>query len=170
MKLFGGLIGWRANKQNTVTTSTTEAELLALSQTAKEAMYMSLLFNELEISLDSKRIRIQCDNAQTVRLVTREIATLKTQLRHVDIQNHWLRQEVDANQIAVEHTPSAELMADGLTKALQGPKFSKFREQLNLIDISSTLQQRRPPEVTPEEVIEQTERLMDESFRALEER
>ena len=31
MKLFGGLIGWRANKQPTVTTSTTEAELLALS-------------------------------------------------------------------------------------------------------------------------------------------
>ncbi len=30
-KLFGGMIGWRANKQATVTTSTTEAELLALS-------------------------------------------------------------------------------------------------------------------------------------------
>ena len=27
MVLFGGVIGWRANKQNTVTTSTTEAEL-----------------------------------------------------------------------------------------------------------------------------------------------
>jgi hypothetical protein len=34
MKLFGGLIGWRANKQATVTTSTTEAELLALAQAA----------------------------------------------------------------------------------------------------------------------------------------
>ena len=31
MKLFGRLIGWRASKQDTVTTSTTEAELLALS-------------------------------------------------------------------------------------------------------------------------------------------
>ena len=31
MKLFGGLIGWRANKQTTVTTLTMEAELLALS-------------------------------------------------------------------------------------------------------------------------------------------
>src|SRR6266702_8737735 len=35
MKLFGGPIAWRANKQDTVTTSSTEAELLALSQTAK---------------------------------------------------------------------------------------------------------------------------------------
>ena len=31
MKLFGGIIGWRANKQSIVTTATTEAELLALS-------------------------------------------------------------------------------------------------------------------------------------------
>jgi hypothetical protein len=38
MPLFGGVIGWRANKQNTVTTSTTEAELLALSQASKEGL------------------------------------------------------------------------------------------------------------------------------------
>ena len=31
MVLFGGVIGWRANKQDTVTTSTMEAELLSLS-------------------------------------------------------------------------------------------------------------------------------------------
>jgi hypothetical protein len=34
MILFGGAIGWRANKQDTVTTSSTETELLALSQNA----------------------------------------------------------------------------------------------------------------------------------------
>jgi len=35
IKLFNGLIAWRASKQDTVTTSTTEAELFALSQVAK---------------------------------------------------------------------------------------------------------------------------------------
>jgi hypothetical protein len=43
MKLFGGLIGWRANKQNTVITLIIEAELLALAQAAKESMYVSKL-------------------------------------------------------------------------------------------------------------------------------
>jgi hypothetical protein len=43
MKLFGGLIGWRANKQDTVITLTTKAELLALAQTAKKSMYVSKL-------------------------------------------------------------------------------------------------------------------------------
>jgi hypothetical protein len=41
MKMFGGVIGWRASKQETVTTSTTEAEFLALSQAAKEALFVS---------------------------------------------------------------------------------------------------------------------------------
>ena len=74
MKLFGGLIGWRASKQDTVTTSTTEAELLALSQAAKEPLYVSRLITELSVRLDDQWIRIQCDNHQTIRLVTTEIA------------------------------------------------------------------------------------------------
>jgi hypothetical protein len=40
MKLFSGTIGWRANKQTAVTTPTTEAELLALAQAAKEATFL----------------------------------------------------------------------------------------------------------------------------------
>jgi hypothetical protein len=43
IKLFGGLIGWRANKQNTVTTLTTKAELLALAQAAKKSIYVNKL-------------------------------------------------------------------------------------------------------------------------------
>jgi len=49
MKLFGSVIGWRANKQDTVTISTTEAELLALSQAAKEGQYVSRLLRELTV-------------------------------------------------------------------------------------------------------------------------
>ena len=37
-KLYGGAIAWKATKQPTVTTSSTEAELLALTTTAKEAL------------------------------------------------------------------------------------------------------------------------------------
>ena len=76
MKLFSGLIGWRASKQDTVTTSTTEAELLTLSQTAKEALYVSRLIMELSVWLDDQRIQIQCDNKQMIRLVTAEITLL----------------------------------------------------------------------------------------------
>jgi Zn-dependent M16 (insulinase) family peptidase len=56
MKLFGGLIGWRAKKQDTVITLTTEAELLALAQAAKESMYVSKLLQKLIIDFDDQII------------------------------------------------------------------------------------------------------------------
>ena len=167
MKLFGGLIGWKANKQNTVTTSTTEAELLALSQTAKESIYVSRLLEELSVRLDSNRIQIQCDNHQTIRLVTDEIAILQTKLRHVDIHNHWLRQEVLNKSIEVVYTPTAKIMADGLTKALQGNKFNAFINQLGLVDIEVKLSQRRLRQFTTEEFDEEIQAHVDQSHEIL---
>ena len=62
MQLFSGLIGWRANKQDTVTTLTTEAELLALAQATKEGLFISRLLTELSVQLDQHYTTILCDN------------------------------------------------------------------------------------------------------------
>jgi hypothetical protein len=88
LKLFGGPVAWRANKQDTVTTSLTEAELLALSQTAKELIYLSRLLKALSLELN-KLLAIECDNRQTIRLLVK-LAKLQTKLRHIDIHSHWL--------------------------------------------------------------------------------
>jgi hypothetical protein len=153
MKLFGGTIGWRANKQATVTTSTTEAELLALAQAAKEAMFISRLIKELGIRLDDQRIRIQCDNQQTIQLVNKDIAKLQTKLRHVDIHNHWLRQEAQKNRIKVEYRPTTDMIADGLTKTLSFAQFQKFVRQIGLTDMSSYLDNRRLHDIGEEEIL-----------------
>ncbi|KAF4340968.1 hypothetical protein FBEOM_5107 [Fusarium beomiforme] len=159
MKLFGGTIGWRANKQDTVTTSTTEAELLALAQAAKESMFISRLITELGVTLDNSRITIQCDNAQTIRLIHSDVALLQTKLRHVDIHNHWLRQEALANRISVRHTPTTEMIADGLTKALPAQQFQKFVMQVGLVDINDKIQERRFKELTAEDFVRAEEQL-----------
>jgi hypothetical protein len=159
MKLFGGTIGWRANKQDTVTTSTTEAELLALAQAAKESMFISRLITELGVTLDNRSIIIQCDNAQTIRLINSDVALLQTKLRHVDIHNHWLRQEALANRISVRHTPTTEMIADGLVKALPAQQFQKFVTQVGLVDIKDRIQERRTKELTAEDFVRTEEHL-----------
>jgi hypothetical protein len=73
--------------------------------------------------------------------MTEEKATFQTKLRHVDMHNHWLRQAVKQKEINVTYPPSSELMADGLTKALQGPVFTNFTRQLGLTNITDRLQQ-----------------------------
>ncbi|KAM4063494.1 Integrase, catalytic core [Hirsutella rhossiliensis] len=49
---LGGPVDWKATKQATVTTSSTEAELLALSSAAKEQMQFSRLIKELDIKVE----------------------------------------------------------------------------------------------------------------------
>jgi hypothetical protein len=138
IKLFGGLVTWRASKQDTVTTSTTEAELLALSQVAKEAIFTSRLLKELQVTLSDPIITIKCDNTQTIRLVNEDIARLQTKLRHVDIHNHWLRQEVTRKTIKIEYTPSDNIIADGFTKALPANKWANFLNQVGLVERKET--------------------------------
>ncbi len=87
LKLFGGAIYYRSGKQNTVTTSSTEAELLALSQAAKELMAFKRLYKGINFEFNS-RINLFYDNRQTIQLINEDLIKLVTKLRHVDIYNH----------------------------------------------------------------------------------
>jgi len=149
--LFGGPIAWRANKQDTVTTSTTEAELLALSQTAKESIFVSRMLAGMTLELDEPLV-IQCDNNQTLRLVTEESAKLTTKLRHVDIHSHWLRQEYRERRVHVKWVPTAEMIADGLTKALPSQRHTHFVNLLGMEDIQTRLEQERRMEDLREQI------------------
>ncbi|RMZ74983.1 hypothetical protein DV736_g6713, partial [Chaetothyriales sp. CBS 134916] len=84
MKLCGGPIAWKSGKQDTITTSSTEAELLALTAASKEAIATIRLFNQIQFD-PADKLCIWCDNLQTIRLVNSELPRLRTALRHVDI-------------------------------------------------------------------------------------
>jgi hypothetical protein len=142
MTLFGGPIAWRANKQDTVTTSSTEAELLALSQTAKEAIFISRLFKAMTLKLNEPLI-IDCDNTQTLRLIKEDTAKLITKLRHVDIHQHWLRQEFAMKRVIFRWKATKEMLADGLTKALPKQRFRNFVDMIGMVDIRERLDMER---------------------------
>ncbi|RKF71127.1 Retrovirus-related Pol polyprotein from transposon TNT 1-94 [Golovinomyces cichoracearum] len=89
--LYGGLITWKAQKQKTVTTSTTESEILALSQAGREVIWWNRFFKRIGFVLDEEII-IYCDNRQALRVVTSDYSKLDTKLIHVDIHQLWLRQ------------------------------------------------------------------------------
>jgi len=136
--LFGGPIDWKAGKQKTITTSSTEAELLGLTQAAKETYWWKRFFNGLELDLQQD-ITIQCDNSQTINLLTKNAPELVTKLKHVDVHRHWLRQEIQNRNILLEWIPTNQMPADGLTKPLTQQNHSKFIRMLNLQDIKDRI-------------------------------
>lgn len=67
--------------------------------------------------------------------MTDDIVKLVTKLRHVDIHNHWLRQEVQANRVNVQWVLTASMTADGLTKPLIGQQFKDYRKAIGLVQL-----------------------------------
>lgn len=139
-KLYGS-VDWKSTKQPTVTTSSTEAELLALSDTAKHALWWMRTLQPIH---PIEHITIREDNEQTIRLIVKPYEKLNTKLRHVDIHHHWLRQEIGENKpLSLQWVPSAENEADGFTKALPPQKHAIFLQQLGLCYIPGAISQFR---------------------------
>jgi hypothetical protein len=83
-KLFRGVINFKVIKGKTVTLSLTEAELLALTITAKEYIRWLRFFSQIQFEINDNT-KVYCNNLQTIRLLKQETLKLKTALRHVDI-------------------------------------------------------------------------------------
>ena len=113
---------------------------------------MSRLISELGVKLDRKLLQLWCNNQQTIRLITKEIVTLTTKLRYVDIYNHWLREVVEKGAITVDYTLTEDMLADGLTKALIIDKFRKFRKSAGIVDITELIEARQLTEIRREEL------------------
>lgn len=129
--LFNGPIDWKASKQKTVTTSTTEAELLAVSSAAKETIWWTRFFDTIDFN-PGHQVHIQCDNMQTIRAFTSDTEKFTTKLRHVDIHRHWLKQEIRNKRVAIDWTSSNTIIADGLTKSLPPQRHKEFVRLIGL--------------------------------------
>ena len=136
--LFGGPIDWRSNLQRTVTRSSTESELLSLSEASARMIWWFRLFNHIKFYPQEKPI-IQCDNQQTIRILTKDEARLTTRMKHVDVHQCWVRQEVQKGTIGVRWVPTACMPADGLTKILPPQSHKNFVKLLRLVDIGHLL-------------------------------
>jgi hypothetical protein len=140
MSLFGGAILWKSIKQPTTATSTTEAELLALSAAAKELLALGRLIRQLQLKLPDGATQLMlCDNLQTVRIVTETLPKVTTRLRHVDIQQHWLREAVRNGSISVQWIRTSDMPADGLTKALPIQKHQLWLKNIGMTDLESQI-------------------------------
>jgi hypothetical protein len=82
-KLYGMPTDWKATVQRSVTKSTTEAELMALSIAGAEMEWWHRAFKSVKFELEFTP-QLQCDNTATVGIVIKREDRLQTKLCHVD--------------------------------------------------------------------------------------
>lgn len=71
------------------------------------------------------------DNQSSIALAHNPVFHSRT--KHIDIQHHYIGDEVAANRIELSYVPTNEMITDGLAKALTHVKFHGFIEQMRMV-------------------------------------
>jgi Reverse transcriptase (RNA-dependent DNA polymerase)/Integrase core domain len=131
--LGGACVSWKSKLQTTVTTSSTEAETVALYQTASESIWLRYLLSDLGYS-QSAPTTLYADNQGAIRYChTKES---HSRMKHINIDVHFTREKINDGSISVIYVPSAANVADGLTKPLKTTPFMTFFDRLGLFNFS----------------------------------
>jgi hypothetical protein len=125
----GGAVSWSSRKQELVTLSTAEAEYVAATHAAKEAIWLRRFIGEL-FSPISAPTTLYCDNQAAVALASNGNYHART--KHIDIRYHFIRFVVEDGSIKLIYCPTDEMTADTLTKALPSSKAKHFAAALGL--------------------------------------
>ena len=127
--LFGdGVVFAKSKKQTIVSKSSTEAEIVALSDNASEAIeYLNFLRSQ-GIMLDEPMV-IEQDNQSAMLMVERG-KTHNPVSKHINVRYFFIKDRIDSGEIKLVYVPTEDLLADILTKPLQGLRFRQLRDRL----------------------------------------
>ncbi|KAL2630756.1 hypothetical protein R1flu_015442 [Riccia fluitans] len=90
MTLGGGCITWRSVLQKCKTLSTTEAEYVAATEEAKEAIWYGRLTDEM--GLPQGCATLYCDSQSALYLAANQVMSSK--IKHIDVRYHFIKQVV----------------------------------------------------------------------------
>ena len=83
-----GCISWRSKKQSTVALSSTEAEYMALTEAAQEAIWLKAFLHELGAMNSDEAVKIYEDNQGSIALAKNPKFHKRT--KHIDIRYHFV--------------------------------------------------------------------------------
>ncbi|XP_057788404.1 secreted RxLR effector protein 161-like [Salvia miltiorrhiza] len=129
--LNGGAICWKSSKQETVADSTTEAEYIAASDAAKEAVWIRNFIQELGVVPSVvDPVPIYCDNNGAIAQAKEPRSHQRS--KHIMRRYHLIREIIGRGDVVVERVASAENVADPLTKPLSQKVFEGHLEKMGL--------------------------------------
>jgi hypothetical protein len=131
--LYGGAISWNSKKQPTIALSTTEAEYMAATHAAKEAIWLQRFFRDTGF-LQDVPMTIYSDNQSCISLSKNP--TFHARTKHVEIHHHFVREKIEEGKIDLVFCGTQDMVADVLTKGLTCEKHSRFKEMMGIIKLN----------------------------------
>ncbi|XP_057775517.1 uncharacterized mitochondrial protein AtMg00810-like [Salvia miltiorrhiza] len=114
------LLSWSSKKQNVVFRSSTESEYRSLANSSAEVTWIQSLLHELGFPIPHTPI-IWCDNKSAAAIASNPVLHVRT--KHIEIDTHFVRDNVLKKELDVRYVPTEEQIADIFTKPLSISRF-----------------------------------------------
>ncbi|GJX55821.1 hypothetical protein Tco_0285718 [Tanacetum coccineum] len=122
---------WKSSKQSTTAMSATEAEYIAASEAAMEAVWIRKFISGLGIvPTINEPIKMFCDNSAAL-LIANEPGVQKG-ARHYHRRYHYVRECIELGEINLLKVHTDDNLADPFTKALPKGKLTQHARSIGL--------------------------------------
>ncbi|KAJ9545567.1 hypothetical protein OSB04_025274 [Centaurea solstitialis] len=128
--LGGKLVSWTSKKQNSVSTSTAEAEYVAAGICCAQVLWLRNQLQDYDIQLS--KIPIYCDNTSAIAIANNPVLHSKT--KHIEVRYHFIRDHVMNGDIELHFVPTEYQLADLFTKPLDVTRFNMFISELGMLN------------------------------------
>jgi hypothetical protein len=126
VKIGDATVMTKSSKQKLVAKSSTESELIALSDMAGGVIWLRNFMMEQGYHSNVPAC-IHQDNQSTMALIENGRSTSQ-RTRHVSIRYFFVKDRVDSGELKVTYLPTREMLGDFFTKPLQGERFDMLRD------------------------------------------
>eukprot|EP00873_Tetraselmis_striata_P038175 jgi/Tetstr1/458439/TSEL_044874.t1 len=127
LRYLKAAVSWKSQLQATVALSTAEAEYMALCAAVCEELFLRELLRELCCAQSEATVIFE-DNQSCIALTRNPMTHGRS--KHISIKYHFTREKVLSGEVAIEYCPTAQMVADALTKALGRLKDAEIAMQM----------------------------------------
>lgn len=125
----GPAIGWSSGKQKSVASSSTNGEMISLSDKADGLLLTQAKLEFLQVKVQLP-MAIHQDNTSTITISYMGRPSAHARKRYIDIRYFWLKQYLDNGVIKLVYCPTAIMWADALASVRHGQDFVQFVQRV----------------------------------------
>ena len=120
---------WHSKQQSVVTTSSAEAEYIALFKATQQVLWLNSMYQQFRLTLPDP-IDIYCDSQSALAMAKGE--HVHKAAKHIDIKIHAVRERVTRKQLVLSWISTGDNFADVMTKSLPHDDFTTFVQSCGL--------------------------------------
>ncbi|MBW0526732.1 hypothetical protein O181_066447 [Austropuccinia psidii MF-1] len=129
----GNIVIWKTRKQPSISLSSAEAEYQLLTDLTSELLWFKKFIEEINILTMKRAILVHEDNQGCIDTANSDCNNNTRHMKHIDIQLHFIQDIIENKIIELTYTPTANMLADFLTKSVSRPAIRRAMKELGLL-------------------------------------